>query len=111
MTAEAKGASHFLSEDITMTYDLTPHVTRMTPFRSDGSGLAAVQIGFGPISVAGILCKNANGYFLSLPRRHSETHEKWYDLVTVGDTSLKKLAEAKAIAHYERVAEGELVAV
>lgn len=96
-----------------MTYDLTPQVMRLTPFKNEGKGpgVAAVQLVFGPIAVAAILCKTATGYFISLPSRHSEARDKWYEQVAIGDLGLMKRAQEMAIEAYEKVSMGELVSV
>jgi hypothetical protein len=94
-----------------MTYDLSPAVTRLTPFSNDGGALAALDVHFGPIMVRARLYRNSNGYFLSYPSRKSEASEKWYDQVAIADARLRDQAKELAIKHYKILSEGELVAV
>lgn len=95
-----------------MSYELEPKVIRLTPFNSEGGGaLAAVQIAFGPIVLSTKLCKNGNGFFLSLPSRRSEARDRWFEQVVITDPMLKMMAQTKAVIEYEKHAQGELIAV
>ena len=94
-----------------MSYELEPKIVRLTPFNSEGGALAAVQIAFGPILMSTKLFKTGNGFFLSLPSRKSEARDRWYDQVVITDPGLKMKAQAQAVLEYERLSEGELVAV
>lgn len=94
-----------------MTYELEPQINRMFLFSNDGGALAAVDISFGPIHVSAKLYRTANGYFLSLPSRHSEARDKWYEQVTISDLQLKARAQMKAVAEFERLQRESLVAV
>ena len=93
------------------TYPIDPKVVRMFKFQSEGGALAATEIAFGPISISAKLYKTASGYFLSLPSRKSEAHDKWFDQVSVNDRYLFKLAETRVVAEFERLSRSELVAV
>ncbi len=94
-----------------MTYELEPQIIRLIPFKSEGGALAAVEIAFGPIVVNAKLYKSANGLFLSLPSRHSESQDKWYDQVTITDRGLQMKAQVKAVSEYERLSRTELIAI
>lgn len=94
-----------------MTYELKPTIARVIPFNSEGGALAAVEVSFGPITINTKLYKTNSGFFLSLPSRKSESTDKWYDQVTISDRNLQLQAQTLAVAEYERLSRGELVAV
>lgn len=94
-----------------MNYDLSPFITRITPFNSQGGALAAVDINFGPVMVRAKLYQNATGYFLSWPSRKSEASDRWFDQVVITDASLKVKAIDAAVSQYKSLAEGELIAI
>ena len=95
-----------------MTYDLSPLVTRLTPFTSEGGALASVDVNFGPIMIRAKLFKSQSGYFLSWPQRKgSGDSDKWYHEVAIADPSLRVRAEKEAVKQYNRLSEGELVVV
>ncbi len=94
-----------------MTYELDPQIVRLIPFQNEGGALAAVDIAFGPIVVSAKLYQTSSGYFLSLPSRHSEGKNKWYEQVSISDLKLKLKAQSKAVTEYERLSRGELIAV
>lgn len=95
-----------------MTFELDPKIVRLTPFNGDGGALAAVQVAFGPIHVRTRLFKGASGgYFLSMPSRHSEANDKWYEQVVISDPGLLLKAQSNAVSEYERVSSGQRVAV
>ena len=94
-----------------MTYDLSPLVSRLTPFTNDGGALASVDVNFGPIMIRAKLYQTQSGYFLSWPSNKGRDTEKWYDQVAIADPSLRMRAEKEAVKQYKRLSEGELVAV
>lgn len=94
-----------------MTYDLSPSISRLVPFTTEGGALAAIDVNFGPIMVRAKLFKSATGYFLSWPARKAESGDRWYDQVAVSDPSLKARALEVALQQYKALVHGELVAV
>lgn len=94
-----------------MTYDLSPLVTRLTPFSGEGGALAALDVNFGPIMIRARLYQNQSGYFLSWPSRKHEASDKWFDQVAIADPSLRIKAEKEAVRQYKQLSEGELIAV
>ncbi len=92
-----------------MNYDLSPLVTRLTPFSKDGGALAAADVHFGPIMVQAKLFQNESGYFLSWPSRKSEATEKWYPQVAIVDPGLRLRAQEAVIRQYQTMSQGELV--
>lgn len=94
-----------------MTYDLSPMVTRLTPFQNDGGALAAVDVNFGPIMIRAKLYQSQSGYFLSWPARKSDASDKWYDQVAIADPALRLRAQEVAVRQYKKLSEGELIAV
>lgn len=92
-----------------MNYDLTPIVTRCTPFNNGGSALAGLDICFGPIMIRARLCKGATGMFLSWPSKKNENSGKWYDEIAIADPVLRMKATEAATKVYNEMAEGELV--
>ena len=74
--------------------------------------MARVDVAFGPITVSTKLVNGSQGYFLSLPSRHSQNNDKWYEQVSISDPDLRKAATTKALAEYDRVCkEQDLIAV
>ena len=96
-----------------MTFELDPKVVRLIPFpNTDGPGVAAVKLAFGPIHISTKLMARPDGsYFLSFPARHSQAKDRWYDQVSFSDSRLVLAAQSTAVKEYERVQNGELVAV
>jgi DNA-binding cell septation regulator SpoVG len=94
-----------------MTYEIEPKVVRLIPFQSEGGALAAADVAFGPIVVSAKLYQTGSGYFLSLPSRHSEAKDKWYEQVSISDLGLKLKAQARVVSEYERLSKGEVIAV
>ena len=120
LVLEAKGASaknrealnrELHPKETSMTYQIDPEIIRLIPFKLEGGALAAVEIAFGPILVSTKLYKTASGFFLSLPSRKSEAHDRWYEQVTITDPALKAKAQTKAVLEFEKVSRGELVAI
>jgi DNA-binding cell septation regulator SpoVG len=94
-----------------MTYDLSPRVTRLTPFANSGGALASVDVNFGPIMIRAKLYQSATGFFLSWPSRKSDASEKWYEQVAIADASLRQKARDEVVKQYEKLSQGELIAV
>jgi DNA-binding cell septation regulator SpoVG len=94
-----------------MTYDLSPLVTRLTPFTNDGGALASVDVNFGPIMIRAKLYQTQTGYFLSWPSRKNDASEKWYEQVTIADPALRVKARDAVVRQYQNLSQGELVAV
>lgn len=94
-----------------MNYDLTPVITRLTPFNGGGGALASVDVNFGPIMIRARLCNSSKGMFLSWPQRKGEAADKYYDQVAIADPSLKVKAQDLVITQYRTLAEGELLHV
>ncbi len=92
-----------------MNYDLSPTVTRLTAFSSEGGALAAADVHFGPIMVRAMLYQNAKGYFLSWPSRKSEAMEKWFPQVSIIDPGLRLRAQEAVVTQYRTMSQGELV--
>ena len=92
-----------------MNYDLTPIVTRCTPFNNGGSALASVNVCFGPIMIRARLCKSSNGMFLSWPSRKNDNTGKWYDETAIADPVLRMKATEAATKVYNDLCEGEIV--
>lgn len=94
-----------------MNYDLTPVITRLTPFSGGGGALASVDVNFGPIMIRARLCNSQKGLFLSWPQRKGENIDKYFDQVAIADPSLKMKAQKMVIEQYQTLSEGELVHV
>ena len=95
-----------------MTYEIEPKVVRLFRFENEGGALAAVDMAFGPIIVSTKLVQGTRGYFLSLPSRHSQNNDRWYEQVAIADPALREKARLKAVSEYERLCrEKDLVAV
>ena len=94
-----------------MNFDLTPRILNLTPFKSEGSIVASVLLGLGPITVSAKLVKGVKGIFLSMPSRYSEQNEKWYENASILDYSLKNEAERLAVSEFQRQSQGQLVSV
>lgn len=94
-----------------MTYDLSPLVTRLTPFSNDGGALASVDVNFGPIMIRAKLYQSQSGYFLSWPARKSDASEKWFDQVAIADPALRVKAQEVVVRQYQKLSEGELIAL
>lgn len=93
-----------------MTYDLSPLVTRLTPFTNEGGALASADVNFGPIMVRAKLFQGTNGYFLSWPSRKGDGQERWYDQVAIADPSLRQRAKDAVVSRYQQMSQGEPVA-
>lgn len=94
-----------------MNYDLSPTVTRLTPFASEGGALAAADVHFGPIMVRAKLYQNDKGYFVSWPSRKSGTADKWFPQVSIVDPGLRVRAQEAMVAQYQTMSQGELVSI
>ena len=94
-----------------MNYDLSPTVSRLTAFTTQGGALAAADIHFGPIMVRAKLYQNDRGYFLSWPSRKSDAMEKWVPQVTIVDAGLQLQAQRAVVSQYPTLSQGELVSV
>ncbi len=94
-----------------MNYDLTPIITRLTPFQNPGTAVAGVDVCFGPIMIRAKLCKGQNGFFLSWPAKKNENSGKWFDEIAIADPVLRLKAQDAALREYQRQAEGELAEV
>lgn len=94
-----------------MNYDLSPTVSRLTAFTTQGGALAAADIHFGPIMVRAKLYQNDRGYFLSWPSRKSDAMEKWFPQVTIVDAGLQLQAQRAVVSQYQTLSQGELVSV
>ncbi len=94
-----------------MNYDLSPTVSRLTAFTTQGGALAAADIHFGPIMVRAKLYQNDRGYFLSWPSRKSDAMEKWFPQVTIVDPGLQLQAQRAVVSQYQTLSQGELVSV
>ena len=90
-----------------------PHaatIVKVVPFKEqgEGTGVAAVQLGYGPIVIRAKLNRPKDGgpLYLQMPAKQNK-EEKWYDQAFFTDTSLKKHYETlaiEALAAYERSA-------
>lgn len=92
-----------------MNYDLTPIVTRCTPFNNGGPAVAGVDVCFGPIMIRARLCRGANGMFLSWPAKKNESTGRWFDDISIADPVLRLKATDAAVSVYHKLLEGELV--
>ncbi|MCA9791782.1 MAG: hypothetical protein KC910_08300 [Candidatus Eremiobacteraeota bacterium] len=81
-----------------------PEILKVTPFSNtgEGSGVAAVSIGYGPFRIRAKLYKNENGYFLGMPGRKLDDDKGYFKYADIFDPTMKKELEQAAIQAFEQ---------
>ena len=81
---------------------MQPHILKITPFKGDGSAVAAVQVLFGPVKINTRLVRTGESYFLGMPGRYSEEEQKWFNSCEVTDRRLLQVATELACKAYQK---------
>ncbi|MGE0493372.1 MAG: hypothetical protein AB7S38_29460 [Vulcanimicrobiota bacterium] len=88
-----------------MNDKVEPQILKITPFSKDGegSGVAAVSIGYGPFRIRAKLYKNDNGYFLGMPGRKLDDDRGYFKYADIFDPTMKQQLEQAAIEAFEKL--------
>lgn len=83
---------------------MEPEILKVTPFSGEGNAVAAIKLGYGPISIHTKLVRGDNDrFFLGMPSRFSESENTWFRQAEIEDRRVYQLAVQKARDAYESV--------
>ncbi len=81
---------------------MEPEILKVTLFNGEGNAVAAVKLGYGPITIHTKLYRTEKDkFFLSMPSRYSEAQETWFKQCDIEDRRVYSAAVDKAVSAYQ----------